>query len=154
MQWLLVAVLARSVSVPAENILYATGCVPMAARLSVIESTANLALGLALVAGYGAAGLAFATAVTHWCAATGWWLQAGCRAAKVPVRAVVGHMTRAAAVPALAMLAVVVPYLLWAAPVAPVAQILVGASAGSVYLAVWLLRTGIPMFRAGILPER
>jgi O-antigen/teichoic acid export membrane protein len=94
MRWLLVAMAARALTKPAEFVLYVHGRVDRLAKTSAVESVAKIALGLALLIPYGAAGLAAANAVTK-IAAASYLLRAACQSAGLRVAVVFRNFTPA-----------------------------------------------------------
>jgi O-antigen/teichoic acid export membrane protein len=90
---LLVATFVQGFSVPAYQVLYARGLVSTAARIGVAESIASVALTVALVPRFGAAGAAAATAVTHSIGTFGWFFPAALRAAGMSLADLVRLMT-------------------------------------------------------------
>ncbi len=146
MQWLLLAALSVAIEHSSDNLLYARGEIRTAARIAALESVANVALSLALVFRYGAAGLAAGTAITHIAINALWCTPAACRAAGIRcpelVSAVIGGDR---VLPALLAGEIVIISLLRQA-LAPIGVLIAGVVAGAIYLAVWALRTAIPLW--------
>jgi peptidoglycan biosynthesis protein MviN/MurJ (putative lipid II flippase) len=147
MQWLLLAALSLAMEYSSDLLLYARGEVKTAARIATFESVANVLVSLALVFRYGAVGLAAGTAITHMLINAFWYTPAACRAAgvriSVLVRAVLGGHTWLLL---LLIVEIVIIRLVWSALPAE-GVLIVGVIGGTAYLAVWGLRTVIPMWR-------
>jgi O-antigen/teichoic acid export membrane protein len=146
-QWLLLAALSLAMEYSSDLLLYALGEVKTAARIATFESVANVVVSLALVFRYGAVGLAAGTAITHILINAFWYTPAACRAAGIRiselVRAVVGGQ---AWLLLLLSVEIVIIRLVWSA-LPPEGVLIVGMIGGVAYLAVWGLRTAIPMWR-------
>jgi O-antigen/teichoic acid export membrane protein len=147
MQWLLLAALSLAMECASYHMLYARGEVKTAARIATFESVANVLVSLALVFRYGAVGLAAGTAITHVLINAFWYTPAACRAAGIRtselVRAVMGGRTWLLL---LLIVEIVIIRLVWSA-LAPEGVLILGVIGGIAYLAVWGLRTVIPMWR-------
>jgi peptidoglycan biosynthesis protein MviN/MurJ (putative lipid II flippase) len=147
MQWLLLAALSLAIECPSYLLLYSRGEVKTAARIATFESIANVLVSLALVFRYGAVGLAAGTAITHILINTFWYTPAACRVAGIQTSVLVRAVMRGHAwVLALLIGEVVIIRLIWSA-LPPLGVLMVGVVGGIAYMAVWGLRTAIPMWR-------
>jgi len=147
MQWLLLAALSLAMEYASDLLLYACGEVKTAARIAIFESVANVLVSLVLVFRYGAVGLAAGTAVTHILINAFWYTPAACAAAGIRVSALVkAAMGGQTWLLLLLFGEVVVIRLLWFA-LSPVWVLIAGVIGGVACMAVWWLRTAVPMWR-------
>lgn len=149
LRWLLITTAVATLSAPAYAMLYGTGKVAAAARISVGESAAYIAAGLLLVVPYAGAGLAMASAISHLGAAALWYVpkaaaMAGIDTLRLCRNALTGSWSRMAA---LLLAAVIV--VAFTRSMTPVARLTIAAAAGALlYLAVWLPVLGLGGHRA------
>ena len=151
MQWLLLASLSVALEYSSDLLLYSRGQVRTAARIATCESVANIAVSLALVFRYGAVGLAAGTAITHIVINAFWYTPAACKAADLHpldlIRAVLSGHTRVL----LLLLVIEVILLRVLSTMLPPFELLAaGIFAGILYMSLWGVKMGLPMWRLRI----
>ena len=147
MQWLLLAALSLAIECPSYLLLYACGEVKTGARIAAVESIANVLVSLALVSRYGAVGLAAGTAITHILINALWYTPAACRAAGTKTSELVRAVMGGQAWPVLLLIVEIIIIRLVRSALPPEGVLIFGVIGGIAYLALWGLRTAIPMWR-------
>jgi O-antigen/teichoic acid export membrane protein len=148
---LLLFVLSQVVEIPSDLVLYSHGRIRRAARLSMIESGAKIALVLALVVPYGAAGVAAGAALAHWSVNLFGYMPQACRVAHLRPRelwrrALSGYGSRQAA-----LFGTMAAALSVGSRTLPPSAVFAGCAAAClIYAGVWLAYTARPMWKAEV----
>jgi O-antigen/teichoic acid export membrane protein len=148
LQILLLGVTTHVTGYCSTQLLYACREVKKAAKIAVWEYVFGLALAVALVPRYGAAGLAAAIAIGQILINCGWLTRAACHLSGTSWPMLLGAIFKGLAIPA-AMLGAVIAVMWFASQfLAAQWQLLADAVAGCVYFALWGGRTLLPAVRA------
>ena len=147
MQWLLLAALSMALEYSAGLLLYACGEVKRASLITTVASVANLLVSLMLVFRYGAVGLAAGTALTHVMINVFWYTPSACRTAGISFSELM-RIVFAGQAATLSLLCVEA-LLLFLLPrvLSPLGTVIVGIIFGVSYLALWSVKTVIPLRR-------
>lgn len=147
MQWLLLAALSQALAYPSDLVLYACGEVKQAAKISLWSSAISILAALLLVSRYGAAGLAAGMAVAQIVFNCGWFVRAACRVSGVSPAALFRSSFEGLPWPLAALAAEIVIARGFRSHFSAVGLVIFAAAAGLVYLALWGLRTVLPLYR-------
>lgn len=147
MQWLLIAALSQALTYPSDLLLYACGKVKQAAKISVVSSAISILAALLLVSPYGAAGLAAGMAVTQLIFNCGWFTWSACRISGTSPAALFRALFNELPGPLAALAAeIVIARAVWS-HLSPFWLVVLAVAAGFVYLALWGVRTALPLYR-------
>jgi O-antigen/teichoic acid export membrane protein len=135
LRWLLGRMAGAAIAVPCITVLYAVNAVAADAKIAVAEASLNLALTIALVPAFGAAGAASATAVTHVGTTVCWLLPTACVRAGIPLVRVIVESTRGLLLPVVVCLAVLGVMVAFTDPRNHVHRVLGGGVAAAAYAA-------------------
>lgn len=148
MQWLLLAAFSMAIEHPSDLLLYGTGHVKTAARIAIFESVANIIVSLLLVSRYGAVGLAAGTALTHSAINAFWYTPAACSVAKIsPWKLIKAAFYRLGWPSLLLILEIIVIWFLYSFAFSARVIVCAGIASGMLYVALWAVRTVIPLSR-------
>lgn len=147
LRWLLLAALSQALAYPSDLVLYACGEVKQAAKISAWSGAFSILAALLLVSRYGAAGLAAGMAVTQIVFNCGWFAWAACRFSGASPAALFRSSFDGLQWPLAALAAeIVIARGLWS-HLSALGLVIFAVAAGLVYLALWGLRTVLPLYR-------
>lgn len=147
MQWLLIAAFSQAVAYSSDLLLYACGEVKRAARISLWSSTVSIVAALLLVSRYGAAGMAAGMAVSQLFFNCGWFTIAGCRLTHTSPGTLLRVLLGGLAWPVAALAAVIALVgSIWS-HLDSFWLVMFALAGGAIYIAVWGLRTALPLYR-------
>lgn len=147
MQFLLLATLGDAVLYSSGTLLYASGRVKRAAKISLVGNAIGVCAILSTASRYGAVGVACAVAISQVFLGGTWFTIEACKACCAsPVELVRGAF-REVARPAIVMtVATAIVLFFWKA-LSPLWLVLAAAVIGCTYLSIWYLRTVHPQLR-------
>jgi O-antigen/teichoic acid export membrane protein len=147
MQWLLLVALSQALTYPSDLLLYACGEVKRAAVISMCSSGISIVAAILLVSHYGAAGLAAGMAVTQLIFNCGWFTWAACCISETSAVEILRALFSGLSLPGAVLFAEIAVMLALAPHLAAIWLIVAAFVAGTVYLALWGLRTALPIYR-------
>jgi O-antigen/teichoic acid export membrane protein len=147
MQWLLVAALSHAITYPSDQLLYACGEVRKAAIIAFWSGTISVVAAFLLVSRYGATGLAAGMALSQLCINCTWFTAAACKISGTSPTTLLRVLFEGLGWP-LAALAIEIA-LIWgfSSHLSSLKILLAAVASGLVYLALWSLRTALPLYR-------
>ncbi len=147
MQWLLIAGLSHAIAYSSDQLLYACGEVKKAAKISFWSGTASVVGALLLVSRFGAAGLAAGIALAQLLVNCIWFAVAACRLVHISPLKFLRMLFDGLAWP-LAVLAAEVVIVRGVSTYLPSLWLLLAVTvSGLIYVALWGLRTALPLCR-------
>lgn len=147
MCWLLLAMFSLALEHSSDLLLYSRGQVPTAARIAILEAVANIALSVALVFRYGAAGLAAGTAISHLVISLTWYTPTACKQVNLPYRRLWSGALSGSGILMVFLLASAAAMAgVWQF-LSPWTRIGAGVLCGIIYAGLWANQIALPMWR-------
>jgi len=147
LRWLLLAALSHALAYSSDLLLYACGQVKKAAWISGCAGVASVVAALLLVSRYGAVGLAAGMAITQLGVNCAWFTLAACKLSKTSPWTLLKTVLEGLFWPG-AILAIEVALVWTIAPrLSPFWLVLSALICGGSYIALWGVRTAIPLYR-------
>ena len=149
MRWLLLAALSHAIAYSSDQLLYACGQVKRATTISFCSGAISVASALLLVSHFGAAGLAAGLAIAQLLINCSWFTTAACRQCHISTSTLLRVLFSGLEWPLVFLTVGLV--LIWSLSARlSLFWLLVDALiTGTVYLALWSLRTALPIGRKG-----
>jgi O-antigen/teichoic acid export membrane protein len=143
--WLLASALTQALMLPSDIVLYTHGQIPLAARFSLIETAAKIALPVCLVFRFGVAGVAAGVALAHCFVHLCFYLPAACHIAEITPGSLLREARRGSAATTATFALGAIMLAFCAAALQPVLAFVMCIVAALIYAGVWITTIALPL---------
>ena len=147
MQWLLLAAFSHAMSYPSDQLLYASGEVKEATKISFWSGAMSIVGALLLVSRFGAAGLAAGMALAQLLINCTWYTAAACKLSQISLTMLLRELARGMAWPLTALAAEIVLVQSISSHLSSAWLLIAGLTSGVLYLGLWGFCTALPLYR-------
>lgn len=148
MQYLLLGVISHAAGYSSNQLLYASGQVKWATKITLWEYFLSIAISLPLIARYGAAGLAAGMAISQLCINFGWLTWAACEFSRTSPGILLKFVMSGLSWPLVVLASELL--LIWSisSRLSPLLLLMAALLSGCIYLTVWGIHTALPIYRS------
>lgn len=153
LQWLLLAFLGHALLYVSDLLLYASGHIRKAAVISAAGGLITLAVALALVHRFGAAGMSFSMALIQVAFICTLFTLEACKFARIPLGTFLRETVAGLGLPATILMCGLGPVLVFWRYFSSGWLVLLGILLGTAYFAIWGFRTALPLYHDSLEPS-